>query len=380
MSSNIPLYRVNESLSSWFPFEKQQPTGDVKILMTGQQTPGALKELCILLAKSNAKTVITTEPEFNVKHRSEGWRDQPRVVLKAPVFGPKISIAAVKLTTELNALGALQGLLCKPADFSLNDVFIGSKLPKIKRVAEEAEKRGWLTIGANIREFVELAKMCRSPSSILAVPEDERSAYTIIKDMSDWNAFLKSAGIADNWIDLLHFNDVAKLFGATQEQCKILCAIEIVPADVEKNIKAEKLDVNGLRLLSKMVGMLSCDMCLTDYVNLAVFYASGGNMPDTEAGVVECLELLTKNISKPEYVKTLASICIMICDAEGDDEHARVLLQYINAVQGNSTMMMVQLPEDTSFNWLAQQYHYVGCGVFRDDESRNGEAIVRLYK
>ena len=384
MSSNVPLNNVDNLLAkdayALKRVEEVFASGH-KIFMCGQQTSMSF-DIFNELNKSLAwmiNAALTAEPAFNIKEQVAEWRDFPRFVLKTPVFGPKITGAAVRLTHKLAALGATKSLLCKQADFALNDVFVNKKLSKILRVAEEAELRGWLTIGANIREFVDLAKMCRSSTTILTVPENERSAYPVINDMDDWKAFLKSANIADNWIDLLHFNDVAKLFGATAEQCEILRKINIVPADEPKGIKAENLDDFGLRMLSKMVGMMSCDMCLTDYVILAVFYASGGNMPTTESQVVECIDLLTRKIDNEEFVKSLPTLHYMLCDAEGDDEHARMLLQYVNSVKGQSTSVFVQLPLDPKFNALEARYKAARCETFRDPDSRNGEAIIRLY-
>ena len=254
----------------------------------------------------------------------------------------------------------------------MNDGFVldkeGKRVGKILHIAFEAEKLGWLDIGAKIREFVKYV-------------QDHHDLIKEIKTMDQWHEFLMGASIPENWINMLHYNDVLQLFGATKEQCKALCAINMVPEDKEKGIPAENLDSWGIRILSKMVGMLSCDMCLTDFVILAVYYASHGKLAKSENEVVSYLKLMARNIHDPVYVKTLLRVDQIVCDAEGDDEHARILLEYVNSVQTRAIRnVIVQLPTEACFDELAKKYSDLNCMVFRDPDSRNGPAIKRLYK
>ena len=376
VSQFIGVKRVSEILST-----EREP---IRIFVSCQQTLKMCEKITQIVSvfSSNPVEITAITPDFNIKYQDAGWKNLPFRSMNVPIVGPDINAAALNLIKELGRLGALDSLKCKRARYALDDVFVLGNVPKIENMAEIAKGLGMTTFAANVSKFTNVAKMCRSPDTILKLaPGEDPSKYRVIASVSDWNLFIKEQGFPENWSERLHFDHICQLFGATDEESKVLNTMNVtyMSDGVEKTATMQNY---GLRMLSKLVGMARSDMCLTDFINLAVFYMNGGNANISAKEATELIDQLTKSVSDDAFVASLPVIDYVIHDCEGDDEHAATLAYWVNAKKKRATNLIAQLPADAKFDKLASKYlssGYHADNIVRDEKSMNGEALLRLH-
>jgi hypothetical protein len=372
--------------ANWMPrkpdlLPKDSPT---RIFVSCQQTLKMYEKIDQILNMFPRHTVeiIAVTPTFNIKYQDAGWKKLPLSTMSVPIVGPDINAAALRLIEELARLDALETLKCKRARYALNDVFVLGNVFKIEHMAEIADGLGMSKFAENVRKFTAVAKMCRSPETItrIALGEDPAN-YRVITSVGDWNKFISAQGFPENWPERLHFDHICQLFGATDEESKILNSMNVnyVSDGVEKTATMQNY---GLRILSKLVGMAQSDMCLTDFINLAVFYMNGGNDNISAGEATALIDELTKRVSNDEFVRSLPYIRYVVHDCEGDDEHSVAFINWVNSKKNRNTNFIAQLPADAKYDRIASKYENswdYRDNVIRDEKSMNGEALLRLH-
>ena len=361
------------SLNRQIGMEHDDTSSCFLTFFSGQYTP--LTEA--LLRKIGGKIYVSA-PQFNVKQRTIDPLPN-ETYNNSCVFGPDIVDSVVKLVRKMTSMGILEGFPCRTPDFALNE-FVFKKMSKILAIADKCTEIGLPNVAKRIVAFVEICKKCKSASEFAKIPVEEREKFVCVDSIQVWQKFLKSAGIADNWADKLHFDEVGELFGISATNHKALSELYI---DVEDG-PPEKLRQFGFRWLSKLVNLYSCDVCITDLVNLVMVYQ--GKESKNPAEVVEYVNNFTAKLDKHEFIRSLVTFVRHVKDSEADDLMANRLINYVNnvkwgkALNCKSVETIVQLPANPAFNKLADMYVADGCSVIRDDNSQNGEALKNTFR
>lgn len=331
------------------------------VFISGQQTKLMLEKIKML----NKSTIRTSFPPFNNLHLPE-WDDEKKDDLDLPCYGTRIPVEIYELFNTKALHRELKNLQVD-LHWRVDPFVLGMAKERIPLLANEIVKlTGNTTSATKLMNFV--TKLLNESREVSSKPE--------------WNQFIASCGIPDDWEEKLHFNSVLTLFGCSEEESKI-----ILQAELNKTGKLSSVQNYCVRWLSKALTAFQLNGCLVDVVNL-IFAMLGlstykhNREPWTEQDVVDKIKSFRHTIDLGNPTSILWIPQFFLHDAEKDDMLCWALLLALkNRSQGYHRLItMVQLPTEPIFDQLEDRFRKVpGTLVFRDSQSRNQSALKAVH-
>lgn len=301
------------------------------IFLSCQQT----KKVKEIVTDYTLASIKASCPKFN-----KGVEIKNVEQIDIPVYGLRIPLEIKKLF-QLDLFDSNRELLNKLLEYKF-DSFIQTKIDKVNPIIEEFEKRG--IDSSSLKTFISLFKD-------ISINSEE-----------DWNTFLKTCNIPQNYVKHLHVSEVLQLFG-----CDKYTAKEILETKYENTT----LEQHSVRWLSKALSAYKIEGCLTDVVNLIYAMTKHNTINQTESDVIEVINYF-KNAIDDDIIGCIHKHFwvpdIFIHDCEVDDVLCRIIIKLFN----NKVKEIVQFhsinqsPNDS----LSEIVHF-----FYDEDSKNAKSF-----
>lgn len=363
LSGDLPGH-TSSHLTSTIRFSPPLSGQSHNVFISGQQTKLMLEKIK-MLSKSDVKTSF---PPFNNLHLPE-WNDEKKDDLDLPCYGTKIPVEIYELFNTKALHRELKNLQVD-LHWRVDPFVLNMAKERIPLLANEIVKvTGNTATATKLMTF--MTKLLNESQDVSSKPE--------------WNQFISSCSIPDDWEEKLHFDSVLTLFGCSEEESKIILQTEIVVKE-----KPSSLQNYCVRWLSKALTAFQLNGCLVDVVNL-IFAMLGlttykhDRTPWTEQDVVEKVRLFRQMVDTNGSGNTVSNLWIpqfFLHDAEKDDMLCWALLLALKNRNHayHRLITMVQLPTDQIFDQLEDRFKKIpGTLVFRDSQSRNQTALKAVH-
>jgi hypothetical protein len=197
----------------------------------------------------------------------------------------------------------------------------------------------------------------------------EKLGESDIKDLYDWEGFVGRFA-ESGWQSRLHFDHLLGNFGFTKEVSDTLRKTDFTNAKGE----VETFEQHAFRWLGKAMAAYGPPGALVDVVNL--IFAMTGDSWDGLSDI-EIAQKIAHFSAKVVAARDNTGLWVpthLFHDGETDDCLTWVLLEHIWS--GQERKVLIQLPEDPDFGWLAEEWAGLpGCEVWRDPDSKNSMAL-----
>ena len=314
-------------------------------------------------------------PPFN--RRPDMKTFETTVEYNAPVFGPQIANATMALfgSPEMEALATELGVQIPRYQLS---AFVQKKAPKVKALVAVARARPDCATGANGAAVERLDRF---------LDEFEVLTAAAVPNLAAWRAFC-GKHCPDGWEAKLHFDHVLTFcFGFEPATAAALRKHQHEVRDPKTGeVEVKSLEEFSVRWLSKALGAYGPEGCLGDAANLTLAMLHPTQPADTSEGaLVAALGSVRDMIERAAAGDTAALSALWVPthlqhDAESDDTLSWLLLVRVRRLlQREALRVLVQLGTDSSLDRIAAHMASRGACVFRDPDSRNGEAVLKNF-
>ena len=299
------------------------------------------------------------------------------VAFNALVFGPAIANATMALydSPEMVALAAELGVRIPPYQLS---AFVLKKAAKVQPLIATARARADCASGVNHAAVERLAAFVAELSAL--TPSD-------VPDLAAWHAFV-GRHCPPGWESQLHFARLLPhCFGfepATADALRAHQHESVDPKTGEAEVKS--LEEFSLRWLAKGLCAYGPEGCLGDAVNLALAMLHPQPPADmSEGDLVATLGDIRRRLDAAAAgdAAALASLWVpthLQHDGESDDTLSWLLLERVVRLRGGEPLrVLAQVSADAKLDGVAAHLAAHGNTVFRDSDSRNGDAVLKNF-
>ena len=342
----------------------------MRLYVCGQQSAMLQKQLSSWIGMRTLQPPIKVAfPPFN--RRSDVEMRPDCATFNAPVFGPAIANATMAIFAgdEMAELAASLGVKIPHYELS---AFVQKKSAKVKALVSAAKAREDCKSGANAAAIARLEGFVDAFGKV--VPSSMAS-------LDDWRAFVdRHVANPGEWETNLHFDHVlTACFGFEAQTAAALRATEHEEKDAKTGkVEVSKLEHYSVRWLSKGLGAYGPVGCLGDAVNLVLAMQNEAQPEDvSERVLVAALKRMKAALDNPAQLDGLWLPTHLQHDCELDDTLSWLLLERVRQLRGGELKVLVQLPPDTRLDVAAAHFASKGGLVFRDDDSRNAEAVLK---
>jgi len=303
-------------------------------------------------------------PPFNVK---TGRPPDYVAGVDLPAFGPNISRAVMEIFAS-DAIREVARQLNVPIAKVELSAFVQKKMKKVHEMIKYAREDP--KIEASVEAINKMEDF---------VKEFENLNPNDIKDYDAWSEFMHKH-VKPGWENRIHFDVLLDNFGFEKAAADALRSKEI-----EDDGQTKTLELYACRWLSKAFTGYAPDGALVDVVNLA--WAMSGRPIPMENGKINLTDIqIAEEITRVHQKitdKRMFDLWIpskFVMDAEVDDNLCWIWLESIHRAQGTKLQVLVQLPQDSELDDVAESMGKVdGCTVWRDPDSRNSEPVKKAY-
>ena len=347
-----------------------------RLYVCGQQTSMLNAQLTAFLGwRTLQQPVKAAMPPFN--KRPDMTPLPTTAAFNAPVFGPAILNATMALfdSPEMVALAAELGVRIPRYQLS---TFVQKKAVKVQPLVAVARARADCASGANKAAVDKLAAF---------LAEFEALTPSAVPDLATWRGFVGKHCPA-GWEGKLHFDHLlTHCFGFEPATAKALGEHQHESTDAKTGAKEVKsLQEFSLRWLAKGLGAYGPEGCLGDAVNLTLAMLHPQPPADmSEAALVAALGDMRRRLDAAAAgdAAALASLWVpthLQHDGESDDTLSWLLLERVVRLRGGAALrVLAQVSADAKLDGVAAHLAAHGNTVFRDSDSRNGDAVLKNF-
>ena len=347
-----------------------------RLYVCGQQTAMLNGQLEAFLGwRTLQQPVKAAMPPFN---RRPDQKTLPTTVeYNAPVFGPQIQNATMALFDGPEMVALADELGIRIPRYQLSG-FVQKKVVKVKTLLEVAKARADCASGANAAAVAKLEGFVNAFEKLK--PAD-------VPNLAAWRAFIGKHCPA-GWEGKLHFDHVLTFcFGFDAATAKALREHKHETKDPKTGeVEVKKLEEFSVRWLSKGLGAYGPEGCLGDAVNLTLAMLNEGSPKDqSEGALVAALNQMKAIIAEaaagqPASLAALWLPTHLQHDGESDDTLAWLLLERVcRVLRAPQLRVIAQVSTDARLDGVAALLASKGNLVFRDDDSRNAEAVLKNF-
>ena len=376
LSSTLPAHFGTNYSAAASPKPRDTLPKLATLYVCGQQTPSLNTQLTSFLGTHTLQQPVKAAmPPFN--RRPDMTPLSTTVEYNAPVFGPQIANATMDLFEggEMAALANELGVRIPRYQLSS---FVQKKAVKIKILVAVARERADCAMGANAAAVIKLDAF---------VSAFEKLNPTHVPNLASWRAFV-SQHCPDGWEAKLHFDHVLTYcFGFEAPTAQALRAHKHESTDPKSGeVEVKSLEEFSVRWLSKALGAYGPIGCLGDAVNLTLAMLHDTEPKDKSEGTLVGALARVKRLldeaagGRPADLAALWRPTHLLHDCESDDILAWLLLERVRRLLRDTPLhVLAQLGTDQRLDVLAAHLAAKGSVVFRDDDSRNVEAVLQNF-